>query len=50
VREARAHVSRAEGDPSAAARLLTEAAALFAAAGQPLDAQRCQEASEAVDA
>ena len=50
VREARAHVSRAEGDPSAAVRLLTEAAALFAAAGQPLDAQRCQEASEAVDA
>ncbi len=49
VREARAHLSRAEGDPVAARRLLAEAATLFDTAGQPLDCQRCREASETVD-
>jgi len=49
VREARAHLSRADGDPVAARRLLAEAAALFDTAGQPLDALRCREASETVD-
>jgi tetratricopeptide (TPR) repeat protein len=44
VAEARAHLSRAEGDESAAGRLLADAAKLFAIAGQTLDAQRCLEA------
>src|SRR6266545_1702271 len=44
VTEARAHLARAEGDSAAAHRLLTAAANLFEAAGQPLDAQRCLEA------
>lgn len=48
VSEARAHLCRAEGGPVAARRLLAEAAALFDAAGQPLDAHRCREASETV--
>ena len=39
--EARAHLYRAEGDHDAAHRQLIEAADLFAAAGQPLDANRC---------
>jgi len=41
ITEARAHLDRAEGDPDAARRRLLEAAELFAAAGQPLDADRC---------
>jgi DNA-binding SARP family transcriptional activator len=41
IAEARAHLARAEGDPAAAHRRLREAAELFAAAGQPLDADRC---------
>jgi DNA-binding winged helix-turn-helix (wHTH) protein/tetratricopeptide (TPR) repeat protein len=49
VCEARAHLSRAAGEPAEARRLLAEAAALFDTAGQPLDAHRCREASEAVD-
>jgi tetratricopeptide (TPR) repeat protein len=49
VREARAHLARAEGDPAVAARLLAEAAVLFDEAGQPLDARRCREASAAHD-
>ena len=49
VREARAHLARAEGDPAVAARLLAEAAVLFDEAGQPLDARRCREASAALD-
>jgi len=44
VREARAHLVRAEGDEAAARRLLDEAAGLFEEAGQPLDAQRCYDA------
>jgi hypothetical protein len=40
--EARAHLADAEGDTTAAGRLLVDAAALFEAAGQPLDAARCQ--------
>jgi DNA-binding winged helix-turn-helix (wHTH) protein/tetratricopeptide (TPR) repeat protein len=48
VREAEAHVRRAEGDPGAARRLLAEAATLFDTAGQPLDAQRCREAADIV--
>jgi tetratricopeptide (TPR) repeat protein len=49
VSEARAHLSRAAGDPAAARRLLAEAAGLFDTAGQPLDAHRCRESSEAID-
>ena len=41
IAEARAHLHRAEGDADAARRRLLEAAELFAAAGQPLDADRC---------
>ncbi len=41
IAEARAHLHRAEGDAEAADRLLHEAAELFAAAGQPLDVDRC---------
>ena len=41
ITEARAHLDRAEGDPDTARRRLLEAAELFAAAGQPLDADRC---------
>jgi hypothetical protein len=41
IAEARAHVHRAEGDREAERRQLLEAADLFAAAGQPLDAERC---------
>ena len=44
VTEARAHLARAEGDRRAGRRLFADAAELFAIAGQPLDAQRCQEA------
>jgi hypothetical protein len=39
--EARAHLDRAEGDAEAARARLLEAAELFAAAGQPFDADRC---------
>ena len=49
VREARAHIARAEGDEPAARRLLDEAADLFDTAGQPLDAQRCRDALDALD-
>jgi tetratricopeptide (TPR) repeat protein len=49
VREARAHLARAEDDDAAASRLLSEAALLFETAGQPLDAQRCREAVESID-
>ena len=42
VLEARAHLARAEGDSDGAAKLLDEAAALFAEAGQPLDEARCR--------
>jgi DNA-binding winged helix-turn-helix (wHTH) protein/tetratricopeptide (TPR) repeat protein len=48
VREAEAHVRRAEGDAVAAGRLLAEAAQLFDDAGQPLDAQRCRESADAL--
>jgi hypothetical protein len=41
VLEASAHVERARGHTAAAGHLLQQAAALFAAAGQPLDTQRC---------
>ena len=40
--EAQAHLERAAGDEVAARRQLHEAAALFDAAGQPLDAARCR--------
>jgi DNA-binding winged helix-turn-helix (wHTH) protein/tetratricopeptide (TPR) repeat protein len=50
VREARAHIARAEGDEPAARRLLDDAAGLFEIAGQPLDAQRCLDALDALDA
>jgi hypothetical protein len=42
--EARAHLADAEGDTTVALGLLVDAAALFQAAGQPLDAARCQTA------
>jgi DNA-binding winged helix-turn-helix (wHTH) protein/tetratricopeptide (TPR) repeat protein len=48
VAEARAHLARAEGDVTTALRLLDRAASLFETADQPLDAQRCREAAEAV--
>lgn len=41
IAEARAHLHSAEGDRDAARRELLEAAELFTAAGQPLDADRC---------
>jgi DNA-binding SARP family transcriptional activator len=41
IAEARAHLNRAEGDAETARRRLREAAELFAAAGQPLDVDRC---------
>jgi hypothetical protein len=44
VLEARAHVARAEGDLDSFGRLLDEAAARFASAGQPADAERCRRA------
>ncbi len=44
TREAEAHLAAAEGDGPAADRLLERAAALFADAGQPLDAGRCRSA------
>jgi hypothetical protein len=40
--EARAHIARAEHRDADAERLLSDAAARFDAAGQPLDAQRCR--------
>ncbi len=42
VLEARAHILRAEGRFDDAADVLAEAAELFRAAGQPMDALRCQ--------
>jgi tetratricopeptide (TPR) repeat protein len=42
VLEARSHVARAEAAEAEADRLLAEAAAVFEAAGQPLDAARCR--------
>lgn len=45
--EARAHLATAEADPAEAARLFTQAAALFAEASQPLDAARCRAAATA---
>ena len=41
IAEARAHLDSAAGDRDAARRRLLEAAELFTAAGQPLDADRC---------
>ena len=41
ITEVRAHLRRAEGNADAAFQLLREAAELFAAAGQPLDVDRC---------
>jgi hypothetical protein len=47
IAEAKAHLARAEGDAARSNDLLAEAARTFAAAGQPLDAERCREASSA---
>ena len=44
VREARAHLARARGDEAGFHGLLDEACRLFTAAGQPLDADRCERA------
>lgn len=41
IAEAQAHLALAEGDGDSARRRLGEAAELFAAAGQPLDVDRC---------
>jgi DNA-binding SARP family transcriptional activator len=41
IAEARAHLDRAQGDAETGRRRLREAAELFAAAGQPLDVDRC---------
>ncbi len=41
IAEAQAHLHRATGDPDTARHCLSEAAKLFEAAGQPLDAARC---------
>ena len=40
--EIRAHIARAEHRDAEAQRLFSDAAAMFDAAGQPLDAQRCR--------
>jgi ATP/maltotriose-dependent transcriptional regulator MalT len=48
IAEAKAYLARAEGDGARADELLIDAAVTFAAAGQPLDAERCREASSAV--
>ena len=45
VLEARASIVSAEGDDAEAARMRVEAAALFEAAGQLLDAERCRTAA-----
>ncbi len=42
VAEVRAHLAQARGDAGAATRWTGRAAELFAAAGQPLDAARCE--------
>jgi hypothetical protein len=46
VLEARAHVARARGDLDEFAVLIGRAAALFGAAGQPRDRERCERARE----
>jgi DNA-binding SARP family transcriptional activator/tetratricopeptide (TPR) repeat protein len=43
VREAKAHVARAEGRAEESRSLLAEAEQLFVASGHPLDARRCRE-------
>jgi DNA-binding winged helix-turn-helix (wHTH) protein/tetratricopeptide (TPR) repeat protein len=47
IEEARAVIAQTEGDDATADRLLSRAAALFEQAGQPLDAARCREATNA---
>lgn len=47
VREAQAHVARAEGDREQVGRLAEEAEALFATAGHAVDAARCRALSAA---
>ena len=42
IRESRAHLARAEGDEERARSLLSAAERGFLAAGQPLDAARCE--------
>jgi DNA-binding SARP family transcriptional activator len=44
VTEARAHLAVAEGDGEGGARLFEQAAAMFQASGQVLDARRCRDA------
>jgi hypothetical protein len=50
VLEARAHLARAEGRHGEFTAMLGEAERLFAASGQPLDAQRCRETGQAMQA
>ena len=42
IRESRAHLARAEGDEERARSLISAAERGFLAAGQPLDAARCE--------
>lgn len=42
MREARAHLARAQGDDELARTLLEAVGRGFIAAGQPLDAERCE--------
>jgi hypothetical protein len=48
VAEARAHVAAAAGDIHDARHDITTAADMFAAAGQPLDAERCRQQAAAL--
>lgn len=50
IAEARAHRAAAVGDPEEAAACLDEARTLFVAAGQPLDAARCEHLPDAAGA
>ena len=48
VAEARGHLARAENDRMSAVAHLDEAASEFTRCGQPLDAERCREASREI--
>ncbi|HSE09284.1 MAG TPA: AAA family ATPase [Nocardioidaceae bacterium] len=50
VLEARAHLARAEGRHGEFSALLAEAERLFAVSGHPLDAQRCRQDGQAMQA
>jgi hypothetical protein len=50
VLEARAHLARAEGRHGEFSAMIAEAERVFAASGQPLDAERCRRAGLAMRA